>query len=251
MRTLITIILYSIICSNAFAQHSRSSTYHKRDGRIAAFGLNVGYYRPILYYYNNIYLENSGVRLDGGVSFGAVLDYYVTNGIYVRAGLDFASQSLETRDVVFKERSRSDDFSLSTLHGSLVGYYELTLKRGIKPYAGLGIGILRGEVDHSINYEDFDTAYVNTGYPLYGIAVGGVNYMLTEELDIGVEFRLYWPAHHGDYSTVELGNSTTTLSYAGPTGLLRIAYRFDSIINRDRLDVRKRRLWRNRKARGR
>ncbi len=231
-----------MIFFNASAQYSKSPGYHKRDGKIAAIGVHVGYYRPIVYYYNNIYLENADLRLDGGIAFGGTIDYYLSNGFYLRAGLDVSGQTLEVNDVLFRDVSRDDEFSLRSIHGSLVIYKEMDFKIGLKPYVGLGVGIMRGEVDHSISYEDLDTAYVNIGYPGYGIAVGGVNYMLTEAIDLGMELRLYWPAHHGSYNTVDLGGAPTVLSYAGPSGFVRLAYRFDAFSNRDRLDVRRRRM---------
>lgn len=242
MKIRLIIFLGLLTIGNVYGQYSKSPSYHKRDGKIAAVGLHAGYYRPIVYYYNNIYLENADLKLGGGMAFGGVVDYYLSNGFYLRGGLDASAQTLEVNDVVFRDVSRDDEFTLRSIHGSLVVYKELDFKMSLKPYVGLGIGVMRGEVDHSISYEDLDTAYVNTGYPVYGIAVGGVNYMLTEVLDLGVELRLYWPAHHGDYNTVDLGGSTTTLSYAGPSGFIRLAYRFDALSNRDRLDVRRRRM---------
>ena len=247
------LLVLLFVASPLFAQKNKPLSELQKNFKFSAISFHVGAYVPSLAFWNKRYTNNYSPwewngEVMGGPLIGGTLDFHIANNLHVRGGLDFFTRSFQVNDAEVsipmsqKGEVVDEDVTIFALQGSFIAYYELPLFEFIKPYAGIGLGIANHIARVSSSIINEGEPFTTSGRPTYAIGVGGINYMVTDLIDIGVEGRLnYW----GKYNMEEQYGFHKN-SVAGPSLLIKIAYRLDTMYNRDRLGP-KRRIIKSRK----
>ncbi len=243
----IFLLVILFIAVPLFAQKNKPLSELRRNFKFSALSFHVGAYVPSLAFWNKRYNdEYSSWKLNGevmgGPLIGGTLDFHIASNFHVRGGLDFFTRSFQVNDtelfipIIHRGQFADEDVTILALQGSFIAFYELPIFDFIRPYAGIGIGIANHTARVTSSIVNDGEPFTTSGQPKYAIGVGGINYMITDAIDVGVEGRLnYW----GKYNMEEQYRFHKN-SVAGPSLLIKIAYRLDTMYNRDRLGPKRR-----------
>ena len=225
-------ILLSFLFGLALVSQAQSNTRYSerlRAMRFASISGHIGYRLASNALWNSRYVADfdnfslNGAKM-GGIFIGGALDFHLTNEWYIKGIGDLHFYNVSS-DVVDGQNA-SEEVNTLELMAAIIPYREFRIGHKILPYVGLGLGV--SGIRSNITSDFFDEELLRRDVSLYAVGLGGVNYILTEEWDVGFEGRL---TYRGTYDVEGFGkNSSASLMFA-----VSMTYHFDARYNRRRL----------------
>ncbi|MEQ8714420.1 MAG: hypothetical protein RIC80_15480 [Cyclobacteriaceae bacterium] len=224
MRYLIVLVLLSTIPKLTIAQYATKYGV-SQNMKWSSIGAHVGTYGPRLYAYNDVYFEDfSEGKFTSNTTFGGTLSYRLVDNWYLRGGLDYWNQSVQTEEIIISDQPVSERVRVNLIMAQLAAVYELELTRHIYARGGIGGVISRMHSDHQRFIGDTMDSFEAARYPIMALGFGSLNYTFDGHLDVGVELRgVYGRSNHfvGDFGKIAM--STTGIS-----ALFRVTYNFQN-----------------------
>ena len=172
-------------------------------------------------------VDNTGVptidaelERDAGWLAGVAAGYAWSNGLALEAELTYRRNGLDNIALLGMDLDLDGDQESAAALAN--AYYRLNNASNWTPYAGLGIGVARvtldADAENGGTFKDSETGFAYQ-------AMAGVDYALTPQLDLGIEYR-YFATEELELSDTQAGNTTgLETEYRSHNLLARLTYR--------------------------
>ncbi|GEM_PF-5510031 len=219
------VLILSIFASTTSFGQNMSKYRVPQNMKFSSIELQIGYYKPRLYSYNEVYFDQfTEGKFQGSRLIAGALTYRLIDEWYIKGGLSHWGERVQTETIIISDQPVYEKVKLNMLMAELAAVYDIKLYRHFYIQGGFGAIIARMTSDHQRVIGESENSFLGTSYPIMAVGFGSLNYTLDGYLDFGVQLKaIYGRSNHFVADFGEMVMST-----AGPEASIRIAYNFQN-----------------------
>lgn len=222
-----------MVCGNIISVSAQETndTEQQTTFGVHSVGIQVGWYKPSMDYWNDTYFNdnNWANKFEGSFYYEAFLDLNIINTLRFRTGLSYWKGSVESGQIQIGGLMGSEKLELSLISIPIDFIYQpnfLTFEK-FKPYVGFGGDFLFIQDKYTRKVEGFsDEELKKQGQDFTGHLIVGIERPIVNHLSLGLEFNYVLGKYIQEVRNVDGDIIKEDVSLAGPKIGLTIAYSF-------------------------
>jgi len=232
-----TIISLSVICfficdiyTSLHAQEATNTDEQISFG-IRSAGINIGWYKPSMNYWNDTYFINNNWenKFEGSFYYGAFFELNIINNLRARAGFSYWKETIKSGEIQFGGLLGDEklELSLASIPVDIVYQPEFLTFEKFIPYAGIGGNFLFIQDKYTKKPNGLPEEEVKEqGQDFTGLVILGIERQIIEHFSAAIEFKYVIGKYQQEVRSPTGDIIKEDVSLSGPKIGIKLAYDF-------------------------